>query len=132
MGKEYKKLDSIGLRNGYKTGPVMLGGPKPRPVPAKQAVVESDDEGGRSSLGKSKRQRLDEPVKLIQDKNSSASTCLGQGQRRTNYLDEVLAERSQKKRKKSKKRPNSSPGDINPTNSGESKFNDAIQLQKFT
>lgn len=112
MGKDYKKLDSIGSRNGTKTGPVIIGGPKPRPVPAIQAVVESDDEGGRSSLGKSKRPRLDEPVQFTQDKHPSDSTVLGQGQRRTNYLDEVLAERSQKKKKKSKKskkRPNSSP-----------------------
>lgn len=112
MGKDYKKLDSIGSRNGTKTGPVIIGGPKPRPVPSIQAVVESDDEGGRSSLGKSKRQRLDEPVQFTQDKHPSASTVIGQGQRRTNYLDEVLAERSQKKkekRKKKKKRPNSSP-----------------------
>lgn len=108
MGKDYKKLDSNESRNGSKAGPIMLGGPKPRPVPAMQAVFESDDEEGRSSLGKSKRQRLDEPVKLIQHKNPRASTVLGQGQRRTNYLDEILAERSQKKRKKSKKRPDSS------------------------
>lgn len=104
MGKDYKKLDSIGSRNGTKTGPVILSGPKPRPVPAIQAVVESDDEGGRSSLGKSKRQRLDEPVRFTQDKNPSTITALDEGQRRTNYLDEVLAERLKKKRKKSSKR----------------------------
>lgn len=112
MGKDYKKLDSIRSRNGTKTGPDKIGGPKPRLVPAIQAVVESDDEGGRSSLGKSKRQRLDEPVISTQDKRPNASTLIGQGQRRTNYLDEILAERSQKKkerRKKNKKRPNSSP-----------------------
>lgn len=107
MGKDYKKLDSVRSRNGTKTGPVISSGPKPRPVPAIQAVAESDDEGGRSSLGKTKRQRLDEPVRIIQDKNPSAITVLSQGQRRANYLDEVLAERSQKKRK-IKKRPNSS------------------------
>lgn len=110
MGKDYKKLDSNESRNGSKAGPILLGGPKPRPVPTTQAVVESDDEEGRSSLGKSKRQRLDEPVKLIQHKNPRASTVLGQAQRRTkNYLDEILAERSQKKRKKSKKCADSSP-----------------------
>lgn len=109
MGKDYKKLDSNESRNGSKAGPIMLGGPKPRPLPAIQAVVESDDEEGRSSLGKSKRQKLDEPVKFIQDKNPRASSVLGQGQRRTNYLDEILAERSQKKRKKSKKCPVPSP-----------------------
>lgn len=108
MGKEYKKLDSTGSRNGSRAGPVILGGPKLRPVPTILAVVESDDEAGRSSLGKSKRQRIDEQVKFIHDKNPSASTVLGQGQKRTNYLDEVLAERSQKKRKKSKKRSDSS------------------------
>lgn len=115
MGKDYKKLDLNKSRNGSKAGPIILGGPKPRPVPAIQAAVESDDEGGRSSLGKSKRQRLDEPVKSIQHKNPRASTVLGQGQRWTNYLDEILAERSQKKRKKkSKNRPDSSPSDIIP------------------
>lgn len=109
MGKDYKKLNSNESRNGSKAGPIISGGPKPRPVPAIQAVAESDDDEGRSSLGKSKRQRLDEPVKFIQQKNSCASTVLGQGQKRANYLDEILAERSQKKRKKSKKRPDSSP-----------------------
>lgn len=109
MGKDYKKLDSNESRNGSKAGPIMLGGPKPRPVPTTQAVVESDDEEGRSSLGKSKRQRLDEPVKFIQHKTRRASTVLGQAQRRTNYLDEILSERSQKKRKKSKKCADSSP-----------------------
>lgn len=109
MGKDYKKLDSDKSRIGSKEGLIMLGGPKPRPVPAIQEVIESDDEEGRSSLGKSKRQRLDEPVELIQHKNPCTSTALGQGQRRTNYLDEILAERSQKKRKKSKKCPDSSP-----------------------
>lgn len=108
MGKDYKKLDSNDSRNGSKEGLIMLGGPKPRPVPAIQGVTESDDEEGRSSLGKSKRQRLDEPAKLIQRQNPRTSIVLGQGQKRTNYLDEILAERSQKKRKKSKKRPDSS------------------------
>lgn len=109
MGKDYKKLDSNESRNGSKEGLIMLDGPKPRPVTVIQEVIESDDEEGRSSLGKSKRQRLDEPVKFIQHKNPRTSTVLGQGQRRTNYLDELLAERSQKKRKKIKKRADSSP-----------------------
>lgn len=109
MGKDYKKLDSNESRNGSKAGPITLGGPKSRPVPAIQAIAESDDDEGRSSLGKSKRQRLDEPVKFIQHKNPRASIVLGQGQRPTNYLDEILAERSQKKRKKIMKRPDSLP-----------------------
>lgn len=109
MGKDYKKVDSNESRNGSKDGLTMLDGPKPRPVPVIQEVIESDDEEGRSSLGKSKRQRIDEPVKFIQHKHPRTSTALGQGQRRTNYLDEILAERSQKKRKKSKKRADSSP-----------------------
>lgn len=109
MGKHYKNLDSNESRRGSKAGPITLGGPKPRPVPAIQVVIESDDEEGRSSLGKSKRQRVDGPAKFIQHQNSRASTVPGQGQKRTNYLDEILAERSQKKGKKSKKRPKSSP-----------------------
>ena len=91
MGKDYKKLNTNESRNGSKAGPIISGGPKPRPVPAIQAVVESDDDEGRSSLGKSKRQRLDEPVKFIPLKNSRASTDLGQGQKRANYLYEILA-----------------------------------------
>ena len=88
-----------------------------------QLVTEanSEDDAGRTSLGKSRRKRLriekevvgkneDEGLELetptrVQDIETKTDNT---GQKGSSYLDEVMAERSAKKRKKKNKKKNHS------------------------
>lgn len=111
LGKDYKRFQNSGVRIGDKIGLGMgQTGPKPRPTSMRQ-VDESEDEGGRSSLGKSKRRKLgkeqnnvvvttDMKPEAISAETARPSTAR-LPKKRSNYLDEVLAKKSQKKRKKS-------------------------------
>ena len=119
LGRDYKKLQPDRARDGSKPG---LGvghvGVKPRPASVKRPVDESDDEGGRSWLGRSKRQKLDKELQngITEAAGTggvavlaTAATAAQAPQRRKIYLDEVLAEKSHKKSKKKKKRNRPDP-----------------------
>lgn len=82
----------------------------------KRPVDESDDEGGRSSLGRPKRSKLEKELQNGEfevagakgaDVHPNTRTALNASQVRkkpVNYLDEVLANKSQKKSKKKKRK----------------------------
>ncbi|MCJ1469998.1 hypothetical protein MMC07_008643 [Pseudocyphellaria aurata] len=117
LGREYKKLQSNrgseGIRSGLGVGQT---GVKSRPSYIKRPVDESDDEGGRSSLGRSKRPKPEKElqngtlnsavtkVEAVHPNVSTASTASQSSIISSNYLDEVLADRSRKKSKKNKKK----------------------------
>jgi hypothetical protein len=75
-------------------------------TPCSNSKVESDDDGGRSSLGRSKRKRtVDEDCTTVGDKiadgvKTPAATQNASGKKIGSYLDEILIERSKKKPKK--------------------------------
>jgi len=112
LGRDYKKVRA-GKGDKGALGGVAVVGSKPRPLGSTREIgQESGDEEGRSSLGKSKRKRRvgeteegagisDEEVTRV----SKASMGTSRPQKRAvNYLDQVLAEKSRRQRKKSKKR----------------------------
>lgn len=108
LGKDYKKLQAKRASNlGFGVG---QGGAKSRPAPVKRPVEESDDEGGRSLLGRSKRQKLDEELRngileaRVEDVHPDSSTASHAPKKPSNFLDEVLANKSHKKSKKNKKK----------------------------
>lgn len=117
LGKDYNRRQ---IKGGKKEGMSRLSavgmGSKPRPRPLKWGKEDEDedeeDDGGRSSLGKIKRKRqAEEEAELAGEGaelgvrgSGSVEAAEGRPQRRKNYLDEVLAEKSRAKRKKSKKK----------------------------
>lgn len=118
LGNDYvKRLKQRG-REGSKPGRGLQGmGSKPRPASTKREVDddESEEDEGRSSLGKSrqdaKRRRVEPEneadVDATVDGEEAGGDVEGDSKpqkKASNYLDEVLAERSQKKRKKNKKK----------------------------
>ncbi len=109
LGKDYKKLQSSGTRLGVGSSSALVGhvGVKPRPTVAMQEADGSEDEGGRSSLGKLKRRKLHQQIGEIQAETVT-SIKTRSPQKAANYLDEVLAERSRKRIKKSRKVKHSS------------------------
>jgi len=119
LGKDYAKKQKSGTKyaesNG--SGPLQVGSkPKPRSISTEGAAdLDSDDDGGRSSLGKSVRSTHTRPVsetagdakgEIKQTDGHSSEAEPPPLKRPSSYLDEVLAERSLKKRKKSKKSKN--------------------------
>lgn len=113
LGKDYKKFQS--------TKPSSFeAGPKLRP-PTKRPA-ESDDEGGRSSLGRSKRPKkrpcneLQNGILLEEEEAAGTTTTIEAVDHpnpasspptapRNSYLDEVLlAKKSSKRRKKNRKK----------------------------
>ena len=109
LGRDYKKAQAGKREGGSSEGTVLMGS-KPRPVDSRREVSqESEDEGGRSSLGKSKRKRQVEQVDAeISDEEATKVTKAKMrlhlpSKRAVNYLDQVLAEKSRKKHKKTKK-----------------------------
>jgi len=109
LGRDYKK---VRVGKGP-LGGVAVVGSKPRPLGSTREIgQESGDEEGRSSLGKSKRKRRVEETEEgagVSDEEvtrvSKASMGTSRPQKRAvNYLDQVLAEKSRRQRKKSKKR----------------------------
>ena len=120
LGRNHARKHPDGKRkredNEPHSKPLLIGG-KPRPTPSKQQAEEdSEDDGGRSSLGKSKNATPKKPIQQsidpAEDDAAESKVPKVDGQagsprppkRPSNYLDEVLADRSRKKHKKSKKR----------------------------
>jgi hypothetical protein len=95
----------------------LTAGSKPRPAQPKPRVEDdSEDDGGRSSLGKSKmgafkrphhpnaRSNENDALDAEDPKVDGPTGSPRPPKRASNYLDEVLADRSRKKHKKSKKK----------------------------
>lgn len=116
LGKNHLKLQNKRL-DGSKSAPgsVQLGS-KPRPADVKREWDSDDeDEAGRSSLGKSKRKKVaatreaadggdDEGVKALDGEETKRLDNSRPPKKASNYLDEVLAEKSRKKQKKKNKK----------------------------
>lgn len=113
LGKDYKKLQAKRRGKGLPEDGLILGS-KPRPaVPERVVREDSEDEGGRSSLGKSKRKRhaegeeanvearANEATRAVKSRSDEASE---QPRKASNYLDQVLAEKSRKKQHNQKRK----------------------------
>ncbi|KAL6718506.1 hypothetical protein ACLMJK_004598 [Lecanora helva] len=117
LGKDYaKKLGKSGRNSGEPASAPALKGSRLRPPDLKRKMEsDSEDDGGRSSLGTSMKRRkksivrpdhkaVDEDTEVApRDQENGVSEPRSQ-KKTSNYLDEVLAERSLQKRKKSKKK----------------------------
>ncbi len=115
LGKDYAKkhTDGKGREEQYKSksGPLHVGS---KPHTMRREDDTSEDDEGRSSLGKSKYRvcKMDEGVYtgvnfLRQSDNAMVDqpvNPLRPSKRANNYLDEVLADRSQKKQKSKRKK----------------------------
>lgn len=116
LGKDFQRLQGEGAKGNKSVSGSVLLGSKPRPVPAKRELVsEDEDEAGRSSVGKSKRKKVASRLGVAdgQDGEDVKAPDGGAAQvpddprppkKASNYLDEVLAERSWKKQKKKNKK----------------------------
>ena len=121
LGRDHVKSQARakGRREAGAVALAMRMGTRPVPAPAKREErgdgdgLGEDDEGGRSSLGKSKNgarapqlleerelAAADDGVKGLEDENARP-------RRAGTYLDEVLADRSLRRRKKSKEKDGS-------------------------
>ncbi|KAF3480750.1 uncharacterized protein GIQ15_06097 [Arthroderma uncinatum] len=87
LGKNFRKTEAPGPKNAgsriKQTGST--------PNQANEVAEDSDEEDGRSSLGKSKRKGNSE------DQSSAVKTGSGVKKRTGSYLDEVLSQRKPKK-----------------------------------
>ncbi|KAL8947161.1 MAG: hypothetical protein Q9222_006530 [Ikaeria aurantiellina] len=120
LGKDYAKLAKIskhtqgGQRGAGDVGPV---GSKPRPATEKRKLDEGDseEEGGRSSLGKQKRQEHEKVLVLENEQENAEGAAEGkqlsgkgeaQAYSKTagSYLDEVLRRKQEKRKVKKKKK----------------------------
>ncbi|KAI9875421.1 MAG: hypothetical protein M1830_008482 [Pleopsidium flavum] len=116
LGKDFPKLQATVEKR--KAGPgERQAFARPRPIPVKRQFEEDDedDEGGRSSLGKSKRQtvkdgsadgggEVDDETRPFGIVKSSPTRNGGGRKSASNYLDEVLAEKSRKKKRNKKQK----------------------------
>ena len=125
LGKDFRKLQakSIGGRGGLSRSGVTQPGSKPRPINTERALdhddKDEDEEGGRSSVGRSKRHRLD-AVMTVGDEQEGIvaeskapneafeSTSSRSTKRSRSYLDQILQEKSHKKQKKKKQKEETS------------------------
>ncbi|MCJ1392079.1 hypothetical protein MMC18_004946 [Xylographa bjoerkii] len=113
LGKEFARLyGKTGSAAKKEFGALPLGS-KPRPVATKQVVEEEvEEEAGRSLLGKPKRRigpdlqeaeeverrgGRNEPLPYF---NTGGKSSMSSSKRGSTYLDEVLAEKLRKKKKK--------------------------------
>lgn len=116
LGRDYDKKQRSATKYGESrgSGPLQVGSkPKPRTIPTKRAADDdSEYDEGRSSIGKSvKRTHTNPELETAEDAMMDTNqieglSSKGESQplkKASNYLDEVLAERSLKKRKKGKK-----------------------------
>ena len=116
LGKDFQRIQGKGLNGNRSTPASGLAGSKPLPPPTKRELKSDDEEeAGRSSLGKSKRKRVVSRREAAdgEDDGDVKATFGGAAEtpdnprppkKASNYLDEVLAERSRKKQKKKNKK----------------------------
>ena len=100
MGKDWK-----GTKRHNAGKPTMVGGVKPKPAPRKMETEPSSEEAGRTSLGKAKAAIAE--AKDVNDAKDDTKLSLraktlrpGSKAKATHYLDEVLAQKEQKKARK--------------------------------
>ena len=101
MGKDWK-----GAKRHNAGKPTMVGGVKPRPAPRKlETELSSEEEAGRTSLGKAKAVIAE--AKDVDDAEDDTKLSLraktsrpGSKAKAAHYLDEVLAQKEQKKARK--------------------------------
>ena len=103
MGKDWKRSKRSGAGK-----PMLSVGSKPRPAPRKlETELSSEDEAGRTSLGKAKAAIAE--AKLVVDDDAADDTKLSlrakvsrpaSKAKVAHYLDEVLAQKEQKKARK--------------------------------
>ncbi|KAI4139536.1 MAG: hypothetical protein L6R39_006242 [Caloplaca ligustica] len=116
LGKGYAKLrNKGGLEQRDPRGTPQLGSkPRPAQAPAKRKVedVSSDEEGGRSTLGKKRDSKPfhsgngesdDRALVDDEDHQRESPEVMKHPKKPTNYLDEVLAQRQHKHKSKKKK-----------------------------
>lgn len=118
LGRDHAKLQNKGGRGqedrtGF--GRAMPAGSKPRPTPGKREEdrISSDDEGGRSQLGKKRRREAEE---LEEERKTEVDASPDNGvagkkrldskrsTKATSYLDEVLAQKQKKHKIRKKQR----------------------------
>ncbi|KAL8745688.1 MAG: hypothetical protein Q9184_007842 [Pyrenodesmia sp. 2 TL-2023] len=121
LGKDHAKARSQGgHRHADQKAPgaTLPVGSKPRPAALKRKADDSsEDEGGRSSLGKRKHLKYistgksgGEGSELVaeamdhKDKRRERPEVIKSSRRSTNYLDEVLSQKNEKKHKSKKKK----------------------------
>ncbi|KAK0508578.1 hypothetical protein JMJ35_008854 [Cladonia borealis] len=115
LGKDHAKRHADGkgreAQNRSKSGPLHVGS---KPHTMRREDDDSEDDEGRSSLGKSKHRvhKMEEGVdtgviSLMQSDNAMLDQPVSPprpSKRASNYLDEVLADRSRKKQKSKRKK----------------------------
>ncbi|KAL9585436.1 MAG: hypothetical protein Q9203_004243 [Teloschistes exilis] len=118
LGRDHAKLQNKGgrgQRDRTGLGRAMPAGSKPRPTPGKREEdrISSDDEGGRSQLGKKRRREME---KLEEEQTTEVDASLDNGvagkkrldskrsTKATSYLDEVLAQKQKKHKSRKKQR----------------------------
>lgn len=112
LGKDYEKHTKAMTKNAGKPGLSMpANGNKYQPTPLKRTIEDdSEDDGGRSSLGKPKPKKRrdgesdeDGPKGIeVVAKKTDTRTSAAAPRKNVNYLDEVLTKKTEKKRKKRK------------------------------
>ncbi|KAL8663410.1 MAG: hypothetical protein Q9202_003929 [Teloschistes flavicans] len=118
LGRDHATLrhkGAQGQRDRIGLGRAMLAGSKPRPTQTKRKedCISSDDDGGRSQLGKRRPREVGEREKY---QKAEVDTPIDDGvagerlesahrsKKATSYLDEVLAQKSKKHRSKKKRK----------------------------
>ena len=112
LGRDYKKLQAVSGVRGRSEGIAAVIGSKPQPRRDTARKSKDEDDEGRSSLGHSKRKQKKsetENAEVLDAEAPRAPEATTQAispprKRAMNYLDEVLAEKSRKQRKKNKKK----------------------------
>jgi len=115
MGKGYANRQEKRTKGADQPGgATMPAGSKPRPAPVKRAADSASEDEGRTALGKSRQGGKHSDVQLddepMEDSMAKGTEPEAQGlglrpqKKANNYLDEVLADRAQQKRKKSRKK----------------------------
>ena len=110
LGKDFQRLQGKGAMTGESGPGSVQVGSKPRPAPVKRELEPDDEhEAGRSSLGKSKRKKVTvrqeaADVKVPYGGEAKTPDNPRPPKKASNYLDEVLADKSRKKQKKKNKK----------------------------
>lgn len=116
MGRDWVKRQERKGGNGSGSVPLRLGNkPKPAATERVSAEEESEDDGGRSSLGRHKAPKAEaadlgclEKVDDGDDTGLARSANVPKPQSRpkrpTSYLDEMLAKRAEKEHKKRRRK----------------------------
>ncbi len=120
LGKGFPKLQARVLEKSKvgSGGRQVFARPRTTPVKRQLEEEEEEEEGGRSSLGKSKRQmvkvgspdggdEVDDDARPSSNVKAIPTGNDGGRKSASNYLDEVLAEKSQKRRRNKKRKKES-------------------------